>query len=481
MRLSDASSGQPIPGAAITLFQSTLPRPKFYKGVTGAEGVCRIENVAPGSYLVTTQKLGYVYWSRQIQVTVNPGTTAEVKTSLQPTALATGAVLGEDNEPLAGVAIYATPQQGNPLHGESGADGRYRIENIPPGPVRFRLVVPSARMKAALRVDKATGERWTYPASSFHPGGVESVSQATPVVFAPGGTLAEFDLRLRRVRLAEFKGRIVDAVSRLPLTAAEVELQPVAMPGTTDEAFVRRAVAGANAEFHFAFVRPGSYRMLVFRDDRYRMLPYSTAVEVGPPGLLDYILQIPPFGRLTGRLKKAGSTGDQALDGARISLQGGGEIAEATVRTTGPPGADGVFTFENVPPGPVMLSASFKDGRSFIRRVAGGAGPVESAGFGHLLFMPEGGLEIELEVSGEAGSVAGRVLDDKDNPVPNAIVRIAGGPPRFPIQTDQFGNFRVEGVPPGKHELFACLARKVEVEVQNGSTASAMLRDCAKP
>ena len=100
-------------------------------------------------------------------------------------------------------------------------------------------------------------------------------------------------------------------------------------------------------------------------------------------------------------------------------------------------------------------------------------------GRSHEFMMPEGGIEIDVQVSNESGTVTGRVLDDKDNPVPNARVLFSGD--FVPTMTDQFGNFRMEGIPSGRHEFFACAGRVERVEVAANATASVTLRECAKP
>ena len=274
VRLTDSVTQLPIAGADIGGFAMSLPRPRFFRGKTDAEGVGRVEHVGGGGYDVSVKRLGYVDWRRPLRVTVVPGSEVVLKMSLEPTASVEGRVLGEDGEALPGVTIHAMGGEGFALHGESGNDGSFKVEHLPPGNIRFRLLFPADRIKASLRTDPSGRERRSYPGSQFHPG-VETEVQASPVAIAAGVKLTGFVLNARRTRIVEFSGRLIDSVSRLPLTEGEVELVPDG-GGMVDETFGRRRVTGEPAKFLFPYVPPGSYWLLVYGGDRPEWIPFAT-------------------------------------------------------------------------------------------------------------------------------------------------------------------------------------------------------------
>ena len=144
VRLTDSITQQPIADAAISISSMTFPRPRFFRGKTDQLGLARIEAVEPGGYDVFIKRIGYAdsnyMGAQRIHVSVSPGGEVVVKAALEPTAGIEGRVVGEDNEPLAGVIVHAQRDGGLPVIGEADKDGRFKIDNLAPGPTRFRLL-----------------------------------------------------------------------------------------------------------------------------------------------------------------------------------------------------------------------------------------------------------------------------------------------------------------------------------------------------
>jgi hypothetical protein len=76
--------------------------------------------------------------------------------------------------------------------------------------------------------------------------------------------------------------------------------------------------------------------------------------------------------------------------------------------------------------------------------------------------QPEASLEIVL--GGNPGAIQGRVLDDRQQPVPSAFVTLLAADPALRlyrtdmykvVSTDVSGTFRAQGLPPGEYKVFA--------------------------
>lgn len=98
------------------------------------------------------------------------------------------------------------------------------------------------------------------------------------------------------------------------------------------------------------------------------------------------------------------------------------------------------------------------------------------------LVVPEAEtVQLELEVSNATGAVQGRVLDHKDNLVPQALVMMEPMLPKPPSISDQTGSFRAEKVPPGEYRMWVCQGRDERVKVEASVTANVTLRACDAP
>src|SRR6185369_7118498 len=111
--------------------------------------------------------------------------------------------------------------------------------------------------KRTLKRDPESGETFGYPAVSYYPGGAQ-VEAAVPMRASAGVALTGFDVRLRRVLLVQFSGRLVDRVTRQALTKARVFLIE---PGTPFMDDVRKPEA--NGDFRFELIQPGQYELAV--------------------------------------------------------------------------------------------------------------------------------------------------------------------------------------------------------------------------
>lgn len=464
--VTDELTGQPVSLARIDAHSVASGR--TWQQRSDQFGVARLSQLQSGNYVLDLTRTGYVSsgeGGRRYHVTVGAAGEVKIAATMQPKASISGRVLGEDSEPLEGVYVQAEQDRGIPLSATSGKGGAYEIANLLPGDFRIRLQFPVAQIRASLRTK--AGENWGYPNSLWHPG-VESRMSAATVTLTPGLTLTGFDLRARRELLVNIGGELIDQESRQPLTTADVELRPE-IGGLTDEGFGRRPARSGSAAFVFSYTRPGRHSLLVYRGESKSELPYVVPLDVGRAGLSGSRLSIPRFGRIAGRVHPTPPPRSEvALLGPAVGMG----------RQTAPLSPDGTFVFDDVPPGPLRFEGEFPG--FFIKAVRFSGRDIVLSSWLHDLIMPEAlSTGLEVTISNRTGAITGRVIDDKDEPVPQHRVKVS--PYRFgTTTTDQAGAFSVDALAPGDYVVSACDGREEHVRVEAGAQAAVSLRTCAK-
>lgn len=374
----------------------------------------------------------------------------------------------------------------------SGDDGRFKASPVPPG-----------RLRALVR----------------HPLYVEALSDAVDV--GPGG---EASVRIVLRGGGSIEGRVVDS-SRRPVGGARVEM------ASTFGSLVRSATSADDGTFAFAAVpgdvtlslsRPGAPWEVVLRkpltvregerkevtlvlpaprgavsfrvfDENRRALDgvqlsitsldpdmplrrtlfsaadgtatlddaegLSLRVTASSPGRapLDRTIEKAAREEQLVLVRGAAVEGEVRSRGGRDSIEGADVTLTARVgvyraRTD----AEGSYHFRDVPPGPARLTVSHA-----------GHAPRELE-----VEVPEPvrdrAAKLARVVLEEGGSVEGRVLDARGDPVPGARVAAgavpaytpAGALPRGVVATDADGHFRLNDLPPGEVALEAYLPSK---------------------
>jgi 5-hydroxyisourate hydrolase-like protein (transthyretin family) len=158
--------------------------------------------------------------------------------------IATGVVKNSSGVPAAGVRIAAMAiPEGNSQGGalvslaETGTDGRYRLENIPPG----RYYIQAGFIDAP----------------SYYPG-VSTTTAATSVLVTAGSTVTGLDFTMSRGAGVRVSGRIPLSVSPRPVSIRLLG------GGAPIMAAQNAAITiGADGSFEFSRVAPGNYTLTV--------------------------------------------------------------------------------------------------------------------------------------------------------------------------------------------------------------------------
>jgi hypothetical protein len=460
--------GHPVPGVKLFLHGGQPPR--LYQGETDLTGAFRFEGLPPGGYNLLLEKRGYAQHSAALET----GTAAEkIDIRLTPTAALSGRLLGDSGRPLAGAAVWA-----DRMPAETDDDGRFRLQDLPPGDKRLRVNIPLDLRQSTLARDPETGELWGYPAVSFYPG-VDSVESAAPVHLGAGLHLDNFEIALRRVRLVDVKGRVLDAATREPLAGGQLELDPEDYP-YLDRAYERRPLH-RDGGFHFELVTPGRYRLLLYysKDDP---LPQVTPLFIGPEKAQEPIVLAPAPVRIRGRVQPPpGSSGDwgKLVVSLRPELRG---LRPRVIVVQ-----DETFEIDRVPPGAFTVevkSAGPAGNDWYVSEVRFGTTDARKTA---ITVTESGNPPLEIALLDGGGRISGRVLGSGPGSiVPLVFIQPPGSmEPRNATPMKPDGSFEAGGLAPGEYDVTlagpagqACKSATARVTVERRGAAQVELRPC---
>ena len=381
----DSGAG-PVPSARISAW---APAGRDAVAVAQADAAGRFQlDVPPGWHQVRADADGYAPEVRMVEVV--PGRALELV--LHPGAAVRGIVIdGETNAPAAGARVTATIATGGRAHAQAGSDGRFAFGALAPG--RHRLQAsrgPAVSMSEEVAL------------------GLGDQGEARLVLSARGSVL---------------EGRVVDAASGRPISAAVVRL---------DGAGGAQATGDAEGRYRFEGLAPDEYQLSVTADGYvhwHRSLLVTGRTQANAP--------LQRGATVRGRVVLADGS---PVPGAAITSSAWtlDDDRLKDVRT----GVDGAFVLSPVEPGRVEVAAHHP---------------------AHGLARP---ASVEIAVGGVAevvlrfeqgSSVSGRVLLDNGQPAAGALVSIAseesGG--AWTAAAGPDGRYDLHALPPGAYQLLA--------------------------
>lgn len=460
----DATTQAPIAGVELKLGNRSAH--------TGVDGKARFDKLSPGMVFVDALHDGYmdskVTGSGHAAQIKKGDTDEELTIRLTRSTSLEGRVFDEEGRPVRGVFVQTSS-------GETVTDseGRFRQNHMYAGPSRLDFRIPADLRRKTLERDPKTGAIMGYPAAEFYPG-VTDPQMATKITVAPGMDLHGLDVRLKRMLLTDFTGQTM-AHAGEPLAGVHVELTTAGSTPMVDETLGTRQV-DADGRFRFELIPPGSYVLLVYKGENGGGQPYVVPVAVGNDGLRDKQILVPPFQTLRGMLRvKDGAEWSGEVRVTVKSDQKGVTDRDAIIRSSGE------FAIDDVPPGQwqLIIQTSISTMRLSDKhqiRVTnahfGGTNPTTSP----ILVVESGNPLLEIELSGETGRIAGRVVSGHTNTI---LVLLVGAPlARFNLQDVTLrpdGTFVSGELMPGLYDVRAipgAPGKPVRVEVKSGETAT---------
>ncbi len=443
----DAASGLPVAGVKLVMIG-----PNARQAQTGALGEFELDPAPPGKYVILFRRDGYENGSSQVEMKPDaPPLTLKIR----PFAELEGVVRDEDGKPLEGVRVYV-----GGLRDTTDRAGRFHAQDIAAGSYPVALRLPSALRRSTALRDARRRETFGYGYTLYYPG-VSDARLAAPVTLAPGAHVTGFEIRLRRSRLVDLQGKLVDAPE-----GAEVELD--SRNGLPEGAYDRRAVA-SDGGFRFELLEPGEYTLVVHRNRPGDDLPYLAPVHLGEAGVEDLEVELPPFARLEGTVspERAGLKWEGVL---RVILGRLGYETEVRV----PP--DGRFALQAVPPGEwnltIETNLAYAAGDSS-RKIYVSPLPAQT------LLVAEGGnppLDLTLTDAG------GRITGTAEDPGLVTAAQVGGAGALRIALPGADGSFAFD-VAPGEYRLSmvtgsGCAEAGETVTVASGGTVNVRLKAC---
>ncbi len=463
-RVLSAATGAPLKKAAVWVeaFSPTrgvngTPAVSGPATVTDAEGRFTLDNLDPGSYLLSARRTGYLdqgFGAPEPEVVgppvkLAPGDTlGDVTLKLTPQSLLYGKVIDEDGDPVpdAEVMVYKLSYAGgrkqfaNVTNTVSQADGSLIVGNLRPG--RYYL---SAFIR---RGEQDPDAREVY-VPTYYPSTADA-AEAAPIEVNAGAEVRGLAIRLRKSRVFHIRGKVAAGSPDAPLPPVSLKLVP-REPSLVEPENIG-ATTGRDGRFEFDGVLPGSYRI---QTDR------SEAVLLDGP---------PAGGALFGRAIVG--VGDSDVEEVTVLLSKGAELAGtiagaapnpkpptvALVAAWGPlyakADAQGGFRFHDVPPDRYELAVSGLPEGAYIKSVTFGGQDVTNQ---NLDLASGAGGRLEITLASDGGEVNGIARNAKGDPLPGALVQIwpEGGATARSVRADETGAFRFHSLPPAAYRVAA--------------------------
>lgn len=493
---------------------------------TSSDGRFAFRNVLPGEYrMYVTRSTGYIpgeYGQRSpvgtgIPFTVTAGQNiSNVHLALTPTSSISGRILDGDGDPVAYARVIALRvgyQEGERILVNAKTiltddHGDYRIFSLPPGQyyiasrpfenrssVSYSAAAPS-RFGAAQGADAPLVTLVTTETGAvieqtwkpiFYPSSPDART-AQAISLRVGENLRGIDINLadsgapaRHVRGTVSNGTTGQAAAGITVRLLpRYQLTPtVVMPSAT---------TNAEGRFDIAGVLAGSYSLMLsgfgvgatgFTETRISGsgLTGYMVLDVGNSNVDGLNLVASKGVDIAWNAEIQGGTNDPAvLSRLRISFFRKPIVAGAPtgslVTTAGWPGlpspsetpastpvTTGGFVLREVPFGEYTVKITGLPQGSYVKSISMGQSDVLMEGIRVTGAMTN---RLEIVLATDTGTLAGRVLDAKQEPTPNVTAVLVPDPARRyrldlfqDASTDSNGRFRFQGIVPGEYKLFA--------------------------
>lgn len=397
--------GKPVAGGrvqAASAFAGLLRDERIV--TTGTDGRFRLDGLPPGEATLFVRKEGFAPAGR-IRVAVAPES-PPVRITLYRAPVLRGSVRTEAGEPVAGATVE--------ISGELPSNGR---GGFSPAPVRLRTATgPDGAFVGTAPV--AAGSVHLVAHSPGRPDAERTIPVATYAREIGADLVVPEGLSIR--------GRVVDRRDGSGIVGARVCV-----------AGADAAVTGPDGRFAVEGLSVGRKQLQVDAAGFGR--PPTAFVD--PPTSGDLTIALDPARVIAGVVVREDGTPVAGIRVVADPVDGepGTPYVHAYDATTA---ADGTFRIEDLPDGDYRLMAT--GGKDFVRRTL----PRVEAG------------RTDVRISVEAGGrIAGRIVDEGEEPVPGA--RISAWPEEGPTDLDRVryaetgedGSFRVSGLEDGTYRL----------------------------
>jgi hypothetical protein len=428
-----------------------------------------LANLPEGRYRMFAEKDGYVRAEAGARSPGGMGQAIELRLgqkltnvaiAILPDAVLRGSVVGQELEPLAGVTVVAvreTHRSGRRqmLAARSGATdkkGQFTITGLAPG--RYYLLAnPAAAERNRLRLLAARTAVEPVYVPGFYPGAADSAA-AVPIDVTAGVDVAGLELTLHRDDVVRVSGRVLHGRSGAP--GVSVSIFPA--EGSDFASVSRRTtvVQDALGRFQFDAMRPGAYVLAAdFFDGDSHFFAREQLIVGRTDAQVELLLsQAMP---LRGKVRTDRGDDRVTISSGTVELE---SFDPSPMRVlSGPIEKDGSFELPNVAAGRFLVRISGIPDGLYVQSVR--LGNREHPDM-WLDLSGTATVPLEIIMSSSGGRVSGTVVDQRRQPVKQAVVLLLPDKERRhlihlrrKVNTDQQGAFEIAGTAPGRYSVLA--------------------------
>jgi len=464
-------AGEPLRKATLRLeayYADRGSNPISYTDTTDGAGKFVFEGVLPGRYILTAGRAGFLPQKYGARGATNgsPGSVLtlaagqsmkDLDFKLIPQGVITGRVTDADGDPMPGIQVFAMQtyrtrgKRGLGPKGLAQTDdqGSFRIAGLSPGSYYVCTDDPQARQRA--QDHSVRPGRVENPASNvttYYPDSVDA-SGATALQVDAGSELRGIDIRIRRERVFSIRGLIIDAVTGKPAKTDLSAHLPGSSRGYSDPAW--QTSSREDGTFELRSLSPGEYVLMASTSYRGERAYGREEVSIADSDITGVKLTLEQGVTVTGTIKLEGDGPPSRLS-VFLSDLGGSYGHAYTAGAT----RDGTFEFHGVAPGKYDVRMELMPDGAYIKSVQFGGQDVTHA---MLDFTSGVNGTLDILLSPHAAEVSGTVKN-KDGAA-TAGVEVTLWPKYgqsksvYRGSTDQNGDFRVAGLPPGDYYMNA--------------------------
>jgi Carboxypeptidase regulatory-like domain len=456
----NALTGQSLRKATVILRSSDTENGISYAEEADSNGNFSIEDLQPGEYTVTAERQSYY-----LQPSGAPGAPAprlkiaagdrieHLLIKMAPASSISGRVVDQDGDPVRGATVrvmqyfyVAGRRELRPgIQVQTRDDGQYRLFNLRPG--RWFIQV-TARAYGQNWVPPTRGPRPApAPATSFYPGTRDAAS-ATPVELHSGDDLRGYDVTM----LSE----AAYTIRFTPPAGTYTSMAPQIFYRDGTRLFSQTMGTAEDHQMQFMDVLPGSYTIIVSRDDGTNATYARTDVDVSNADVDLGVLDFQPVHDLSGKVKVEGGQA-RGLENLRVNLQAEGATLGRPANTNIKP--DGNFAMKGITPGAYRVQVTTGPASLYLKSIRVG----DQVLVDQRLDLTKPSTEpLTIVLGADVGEIEGSVKKASGEPSIHARMTLfpvganadRGDLFRF-VFSDEQGQFKFKSVAPGEYKLFA--------------------------
>ncbi len=503
-RVTD-TAGQPLRKVTLTLRANGtgVPQPApSYIATADAQGNYSFDGVEPGSYLLSTERAGYLgkyYRSTpretmsQIAVAVGQRL-AGINIAMTRAVAISGKVLDAEGDPVANVQVSLLRRTSNSGAAEftsqrsvsTDSAGRYEIPDLAGGlyflsarggvyDTAFRIEGMRAVNSSQAGLRNNPAQPTDYYATTYYPSEIDRNTAQSIRIATGQGEVTGIVIHLRRTPAFLVKGKVSGVPQGQPLGQFQLLLSRDEMPPAVargrnfgiDGAPVQIAKDGTFDSQGLRFPAGNYVLSAVFMPQGIIQVLARQAIVITDHDLVDAVLTFEPLLELRGTV---GIEGRPQTDFAAypavnpplaiittVTLQAADGASQWNSNIHARIQSNGAFTIANVAPGTYMVRVFGVPSGTYVKSIRLGGREVKDAG-AEFTETTAGSLQITL--SEAVGSVSGVILTDDGKPMANCSVTLMSEPYEMGgmsmlTGSDRTGHFTTWPLPPGTYRVYA--------------------------